>query len=143
MSQLIEFATRHPLLVGAAAATLVAAAVNELLLRGRSAGGVSPQQAVRLINQGAAVLDLRDQASFDARHIVDATPVTADEIAKDPQGRLKKKRALLLVCETGARSGRLAGTLRRAGVENAFSLSGGLSAWEKENLPVVATKAKG
>jgi rhodanese-related sulfurtransferase len=143
MPQLLDFVTRHPLLVGATAATLAAALATELMLRGRSVGGVSPQQAVRLINQGAAVLDLRDKASFDARHIVDATPMSAEDVTADAQGKLKKKKVLLLVCETGARSGRLVGTLRRSGVDNAFSLSGGLAAWEKDNLPLVATKTKG
>jgi rhodanese-related sulfurtransferase len=51
--------------------------------------------------------------------------------------RKQKSKVLLVVCDTGTSSGRAAGTLRKAGFENAFSLKGGLNAWRTENLPVV------
>jgi rhodanese-related sulfurtransferase len=139
MPRLIEFITRHPLLAGATALALLAALTYELVMRTRGGLAVSPREAVRLINQGATVMDLRDAAMFGTRHIVDAVNVSPGELTAEAQNRLKKKRGVLLVCGNGSQSARMAASLRKAGIENAWSLNGGFSAWERENLPVVAT----
>ena len=97
---------------------------------------------MRLINQGATVVDVREAARFDGGHIVDAVNIPPDELAAKAETRLKKKRPVLLVCDTGARSGRLVGTLRKAGFDNAWSLDGGLAAWQRDNLPLVTTRGK-
>jgi rhodanese-related sulfurtransferase len=144
MGQLVEFALRHPLLVGGTLMALIAAIGWELRLRSQSGVSIGPQDAVRLINQGATVVDLREAAAYAGGHIVDALNLGADELAKNPEQRLKKKnRPVLLVCDSGTTSGRLVKSLRAAGYEGAWSLAGGLAAWQRENLPVVAAKAKG
>lgn len=99
-------------------------------------------EAVRLINQGATVVDLREAAKFAAGHIVDAINVTASDLKSQPESRIKKKKPVLLVCENGSASARLVAPLREAGFEVAWSLDGGLAAWERENLPVVANRSK-
>lgn len=142
MAQLIEFSMRHPVLVGATLMALVAAIVNEIRVRGQGSVSVPAQEAVRLINQGATVVDVREAGRFDDGHIVDAINLTPGELAAKAESRLKKKKPVLLVCETGSSSARLVGTLRQAGFENTWSLDGGLTAWERDNLPVVATRAK-
>ena len=138
MTRLIEFITRHPLLVGATALAVLAAVIYELMVRARVSVGVSPREAVRLINQGATVMDMREAAVFGSSHIVDAVNVQASDVTAEKDSRLKKKRGVLLVCGNGAQSARVVASLRKAGVENAWSLSGGFSAWQRENLPVVA-----
>ena len=142
MGRLLEFAIRHPLLVGATLLALVAVIFNELRLRGRAGTAVSPQQAVRLINDGATVVDLREAAAFGVRHIADATNITSAELEADPENRLKKKRAAILVCDTGNHSARSATALRKAGFDRVFSLDGGLTAWARENLPMVSGRGK-
>jgi rhodanese-related sulfurtransferase len=142
MAQFIEFALRHPLLVGATFAAIVAVIIYEVWLRSRASVAVAAPEAVRLINQGATVVDVREAARFDGGHIVDAVNIPPDELAAKAETRLKKKRPVLLVCDTGSRSGQLVGTLRKAGFDNAWSLDGGLAAWQRDNLPVVATRGK-
>jgi rhodanese-related sulfurtransferase len=143
MAQLTEFMLNHPLLVGATLMALIAAVGMELRLRGRAAVAVPAGEAVLLINKGATVVDLRAAADFDTRHIVDAVNLSAGELGEKPEARLKKKnRPVLLVCDSGAASSKLVGTLRKAGFEQAWSLAGGLPAWERENLPLVGNKAK-
>lgn len=142
MGQLLEFALNNPLLVGALVMALIAAIGNEVRLSGQAGVSVGPQEAVRLINQNGAVVDLRDAAAFAAGHIVDAANLTLEDLAGKAGERLRKKKALVLVCNTGTTSAKVAKTLRAAGQENAWSLDGGMAAWQKENLPVVATKAK-
>jgi len=140
MGQLVEFALNNPLLVGALVMALIAAIGNEVRLRGQAGVSVGPQEAVRLINQGGAVVDLRDAPAFAAGHIVDAVNLTAEELSGKAGEKFRKKKALVLVCNTGTTSAKAAKTLRAAGQENAWSLDGGMAAWQKENLPVVAAK---
>lgn len=142
MAQLIEFIMRHPVLAGTTLVVLIATIFYELRLRGRSATAVNPQQAVRMINDGATVVDLREAAAFTSRHIANAVNLSAADLEANPESKLKKKRAALVVCDTGYHSSRAANALRKAGFDNVFSLDGGLAAWEKENLPFVAGKAK-
>jgi rhodanese-related sulfurtransferase len=142
MGQLLEFAIRHPLLVGATLIAFAAVVFYELRHRSRASTAVSPQEAVRMINDGATVVDLREAGAFGARHIVNATNMTAADLSADPEHRLKKKRAAILVCDTGYHSARSASALRKAGFDQVFSLDGGLAAWAKENLPMVSGRAK-
>ena len=46
---------------------------------------------------------------------------------------------LVVVCPTGARAGRAAALLRKAGHEKAVALAGGTAAWREANLPVDKT----
>lgn len=142
MSQLIEFALRHPLLVGGTVAALLALIAFELRLRTQAGVAVGAQEAVRLINQGATVVDVRDTAKFDGGHVVDAINLPAAELAAKAETKLKKKKPVLLVCDSGSASARLVGTLRAAGFE-AWALEGGVTGWQRENFPLVATKSKG
>jgi rhodanese-related sulfurtransferase len=138
MGQLAEHIANHPYLVAGLVAMLAAVAVYEL--RGRIQGGfsITPADAVRLINRGAMVIDLRKPEEYRAGHIVNARNIQPDEVASDRSVvRKQKGKPLLVVCDTGTSSGRAAGSLRKAGFENAFSLRGGLNAWRAENLPVV------
>lgn len=143
MEQLLEFVTRHPLLVGATVAAIVAAIAYEIRLRGQSGLSVPPSRAIELINQGATVVDVRDTESFNSGHIVDALNLPPEDLTAAAEKRLKKKRPVLLVCDNGSGSRRLVGTLRTAGFENAWALEGGLSAWTRENLPIVSKRPKG
>jgi rhodanese-related sulfurtransferase len=142
MAQIIEFCMRHPLLVGATLVAVIAAIVNEIRLRGQAGVSVPAREAVRLINQGASVVDVRDAVKFDGGHIVDAINVPAAELPAKAEARLKKKKPVLLVCDTGSSSARLVNQLRQAGFDSTWSLDGGLAAWARDNLPIVATKGK-
>ncbi|MCC7257651.1 MAG: rhodanese-like domain-containing protein [Gammaproteobacteria bacterium] len=143
MDQLLDFILRHPLLVSATFVAVAALIANELRLRSQGGVTVPAHEAVRLINQGATVVDVREAARFDAGHIIDAINVPAAELAGQAAERLKKKRAVLVVCDHGGSSARLVPALRKAGFEKAWSLAGGLAAWERERLPVVAGKGRG
>jgi len=140
MSKLLEFIAANPLLVSATALMLVAVLVFEIRARSRAGFEVSISEAVRMMNNGAVVVDVRDKAQFDSGHIVDAINLTPAEVAKAEEGRIKKKKAVVVVCDTGSESHRCARALRNAGFDGAFSLSGGLAAWQRDNQPLVATR---
>lgn len=139
MSQLVEYTNNHPLLVATTVFAALALLFYELRQKGQSIAALGAADAVRLINGGAAVLDLRDANAYAAGHIVDARHLPAAELTGESLGKLKTKKGVLLVCDTGAESGRRVLSLRKDGIDNVFSLRGGLNAWRQENLPLVTS----
>ena len=140
MDNLIQFATANPLLVTAAMLMLIAVVAFELRLRSRASFEVSIAEAVRMINGGATVVDIRDPARFATGHIVDAVNIPPADLAKGEEGKIRKKRGVVVVCDNGSESHQCARKLRTAGFDGAFSLSGGLTVWQRENQPLVTTR---
>jgi len=134
MSQLLEFIGNHPLLAVGVVAAGLAVLFNELRLRSQAVGALSTAQAVQLINNGAAVLDIRSAEDFSASRLIDSQNVAPDELAQHK--KLKAKKNVLLVCENGAKSSRALNVLRKADFDNVFILKGGIAAWQQDRLPV-------
>lgn len=138
MGQLVEFAGNHVWLVTGLLVAWSAVMFYELRLRSQGATHVSAADAVRLINKGALVIDVRKPEEFQSGHIVNARNVPLDRVQQDDDAINKQKNKILLaVCGDGTTSGRAAGHLRKTGYENAFSLKGGLAGWRADNLPLV------
>ena len=122
---------------------LVAVASGGMLLwpmlsGGMQAGGLDASTAVQRINrEKAVVIDVCEPAEFSAAHISGAKNVPLGELeAKLPLTVKNKALPLILVCASGARSGRAVAIAKKLGYEQAQSLSGGLKAWKQANLPV-------
>ena len=138
MAQLAEFAGNHVLLVAGLLAAWAAVMFYELRLRSQGTTHVTTADAVRLINKGALVIDVRKPEEYEKGHIVNARNVPFDRVHQgDDAIKKQKNKILLAVCGDGSSSGRAAGHLRKAGYENAFSLKGGLTGWRADNLPLV------
>jgi rhodanese-related sulfurtransferase len=138
MVQLAEFAGNHVWLVAGLLAALAAVMFYELKLRSGGVTHVTTADAVRLINKGALVIDVRKPEEYVKGHIVNARNVPLERVQQDDSAINKQKSKILLaVCGDGASSGRAAGHLRKAGYENAFSLKGGIAGWRADNLPLV------
>jgi rhodanese-related sulfurtransferase len=144
MERLLEYLTRHPFLAGGTAVLALAVIAYEAS-RARSGGqSVSPMDAVRLMNQGALLLDVRSQAEFDSGHILDARHVPQDQVASSAESLKKyKDKVVIACCESGMRSGAAARVLQGQGFTKVVNLKGGLQAWRTENLPLVKPGAKG
>jgi len=139
MNRLLEFIGNNALLVTATIAMVLAAILFEIRVRARSMFELSPADAVKLINKGATVVDLRTPEQFKAGHIVESINMTEQALAKADEKRLKKKRPVLVVCENGSSSVKAAAALRTGGYEMSFALKGGLGAWQRDNMPLVGT----
>jgi len=138
LNQLIEFAGHHTFIVAGFIAALLAVAFYELRLKLAGAMQVSAADAVRLINRGALVIDVRKAEEYAAGHIVNARNVGLDKLQKgDDAIKKQKDKILLTVCDTGSIAGKAADLLRRAGYANVFNIRGGLATWRAENLPLV------
>jgi len=144
MERLLEYITRHPFLAGGTAVLALAVLAYEAS-RARSGGqSVGPMDAVRLVNQGAVLLDVRSQGEFDSGHILDAKHVPQDQLASSTEVLKKyKDKVVIACCESGMRSGAAARVLQAQGFTKVVNLKGGLQAWRAENLPLVKPGAKG
>ncbi len=141
MDTYFEFASNHPILVTALLASFFLVVFTELRRKALGITSVEPQDAVRLINSDAVVLDLRSSEAFARGHIVNAKNVPSDELAANKDKYMKyKSRPILAVCDTGMVSSRAVNTLRQAGLESVYGLKGGITAWSEANLPLVTTK---
>jgi rhodanese-related sulfurtransferase len=143
LQQLLEYITRHPILVGVTTAVALAALVYEVS-RARGGGqSVGPAEAVRLLNQGAVMIDVRPKDQFDAGHVIDARNFPAADLnpAAEALKRLREK-VLILCCDNGLGSAGAARTLRAQGYPKVATLRGGLQGWRADNLPLVKTESR-
>jgi rhodanese-related sulfurtransferase len=142
MQRLIEFIGNHPYLAGGALLAAVALIVNEVRERMKSFAALSSMQAVRLMNQGALVIDLRLKEAFEAGHIGDARNVPAVELEAQSDTLKKwRDRPVITYCDSGVSGAGAARTLAKLGFTKVFNLEGGLNAWVKDNLPLTKTPA--
>jgi rhodanese-related sulfurtransferase len=120
----------------------IALASGSLLLwpviQGATVTGLSPASAVQLINrEKAVVIDVSESSEFVAGHVVGAKNIPLGELENKLASTVKNKSLpLILVCPTGARSGRALQVAKKLGYEQAQLLAGGLGAWKTANLPV-------
>jgi rhodanese-related sulfurtransferase len=137
MQRLLEYAAHHQALSLLAVAAAIAVLIYEWRERARSAGAVSPQDAVRLMNQGAALLDLRAAEEYAAGHIRGARSLPLERLA-DGVDSLKryKDKPIVVYCERGSGAAAAMRQLAQLGFGKVVNLRGGLSAWRAEQLPV-------
>jgi len=108
-----------------------------LVVSGSQGEGVTTAEAVQLVNREKGVLiDVSEPEEFAKGHAVGARNVPFGQIEGHKALPSNKSLPLVVVCPTGARAGRAAGMLRKAGYEKARVLAGGLKAWREANLPV-------
>ena len=148
MQRLFEFMAHHPFLAGGALAAALAVIAVEIKERVQKFAALSAAQVVRLMNQGALLIDLRPREAFDAGHIGEARNVPAAEIETQAESLRKwRDRTVITYCDSGVSGAGAARTLTRLGFTKVFNLDGGLNAWVKDNLPLIKSasggKAKG
>ena len=143
MNRLPEYISHHPFLIAAVAILVILAIVIEIRERAKGSSLIAPGDAVRLVNGGALVLDVRDASDFEAGHIIDARSIPAKEVAQRADSLKKfKEKPVLICCESGFASASAAKALRALGFNKVATLRGGLRSWRQENLPLVRGAAK-
>jgi rhodanese-related sulfurtransferase len=105
---------------------------------GAGGAGLSPTDAVQLINrEKAVVVDVCSAEEYAAGHIKGARNVPLDELEQRlPAVAKNKATPLILVCASGVRSRRAVALARRLGYERVHSLQGGMAAWRSASLPI-------
>ena len=119
-----------------AAATSGTLLVWPALTRARQ-GGVSSQEAVRLMNrEKAVVIDVSEPGEYAVAHIAGSRNIPLGRL--DAARELPSNKALpvIVVCASGNRAARAAKALQAKGYQKAVVLAGGLAEWKTANLPV-------
>jgi rhodanese-related sulfurtransferase len=101
---------------------------------------VSAVELPRLINHDdAVIIDVCDAAEYRKGHVPGAINVPVSQL-KEGTSLLdkykKKKRPIVVTCQTGSRSGPAAAILRKNEFAPVYTLAGGIAGWKKENFPV-------
>lgn len=137
MERLIEYVSHHPLLVGAAVLALVVVVAYESRARATAFASIGSQDLIRLMNQGALVLDIRKADEFAQGHVNGAKHLPSHEIltAGDTFKRFKEK-PVVVYCDSGTLAAAAVRQLNQQGFTKAFTLRGGLAGWRAENLPI-------
>lgn len=137
MDRLLEYTTNHPFLVALAVAMAAAVLAFEMRQRGRNFASVSAQDAIRLMNGGAPMIDLRAKEAYDAGHVAGARHFSPEQLA-NPVDALKRfrEKPVVLCCESGVSATRVARALQAGGFTKVFNLRGGVAAWRGEGLPL-------
>ena len=94
--------------------------------------------ALQLINhKNALVLDVREQSEYDTGHILNSRLIPVGKI-KERVGELEKYKdqPIVAVCRSGIRSATACAALGKKGFAQVYNLTGGMQAWQKNNLPV-------
>lgn len=97
---------------------------------------VDPQTANLLRERDDVLLiDVREQAEYDAGHIPGITLIPMGEIP-NRLADIPKDKTVIVSCQSGGRSRQVASFLQEQGFTNIHDLDGGFSAWERAGLPV-------
>jgi rhodanese-related sulfurtransferase len=137
MDRLLEYITHHPWYAAGAAVAALLVIVYELRTRNENVSAVSPQDVVRLMNQGAVIIDLRPGDAFATGHVAGARQMSGEQILQAGDTLKKQKEKVLVVYDdTGSLGAAAVRQLAAQGFTKAFNLRGGISAWRAENLPL-------
>jgi len=106
---------------------------------------IQPTEAAAEIDSGddVALVDVREQAEFDERHIEGAIHVPRSYLeSRFEQFVPDRSQRIILYCASGIRSALAAKTLAEdLGYEDVSSMAGGITLWRDRGLPVVTPRA--
>jgi rhodanese-related sulfurtransferase len=109
-------------------------------MRASAFAAITAQELVRLMNQGALVLDIRKPEEFAQGHVNGARQLPSDQILTAGENfKRYKEKPVVVIDSSGSLAAAAVRQLNTQGFTKAFSLRGGFATWRAENLPV--TKA--
>ena len=137
MDRIIEYTNHHPWLTAALLLVAIVVVLYEMRQRSETMASVSPQDTVRLMNQGALLIDLRPPEQYTAGHVGGARQMSGQQILQAGETLKKyKEKAVVVYDDTGSLGASAVRQLAAQGFTKAFNLRGGLAAWRNENLPL-------
>lgn len=136
MTRFLEFLGNHPILTGL---WLVLFAALVFYMKSKAARSVSPQQATLLVNrEDGVIVDVRERKDFERGHIVDAIHIPLAKLGERIVELDKYKSApIVVVDQMGQHAGTAVKTLEARGFTQVSRMSGGMSEWVAQSLPLV------
>jgi molybdopterin/thiamine biosynthesis adenylyltransferase/rhodanese-related sulfurtransferase len=103
---------------------------------------LTPAQALERVRAGAVLIDVREAHERAAGHAQGALGVARAALEADPRAWVADPgAAVVLICQSGARSTQAAQALQAAGFAHLASVEGGTSRWQAEGLPMTEPDA--
>lgn len=96
---------------------------------------ISVDEAKEMMNDGAAVIDVREPHEYESGHVPGASLIPVNTVFKRKE-ELPQDKDLIFVCAVGQRSALAAEMAAAAGLTRLFNLEGGTEAWVKSGQPV-------
>lgn len=96
---------------------------------------IDVHEARRRVQAGSTFVDVRERDEYRAVRTPDARLLPLSDFMQRWEAELPQDREVVVLCRSGARSGRVTAFLLAHGVE-AVNVAGGILAWEEEGLPV-------
>ena len=100
-----------------------------------SAPAVTAEEGHQLVEDGAFLLDVREDDEWQAGHAPAAHHVPLGQVMQ-VAADLPRDRRIVAVCRVGGRSENATIALRQAGLD-VVNLAGGMHAWAASGLPIV------
>ena len=136
IEQIIEFSGNHPLLVGGLFAMILLAFALESRRSGKTL--TTHELTAKMNSENAIVLDVRDSGEYKKGHIVDSINIPLAKLDTRASELDKyKNQPVVVVCQLGQQAGQAVQKLQALEFDQVFRLSGGVSGWRGENLPLV------
>ncbi|MBZ2209587.1 MBL fold metallo-hydrolase [Massilia sp. R798] len=104
-----------------------------------ASGTTSALETSRWMEDGDVhVLDVRDDMEWEEKHIPGAHHMFVGYLEANPL-QVPHERKIVVHCSVGHRAGLAVSILRRQGFSNVYNMLGGLTAWEKLDLPLTGS----
>lgn len=135
LAKFLEFITAHYVLSG----IFITIVVLLIMQQSRNSGrNLSSQELTAMVNRDEAlIVDIRPKKDFINGHIVGSMNISNDQLAtRMVELEKHKDKTIIVVCASGVNAGSACSELKKAGY-NAARLSGGITGWRSEKLPVV------
>lgn len=100
---------------------------------------ITPADARQKVIEGALLVDVREQTEWSHSHIDGSVHLPLSQLQRRA-GELATGAPIVFLCRVGGRS-RLAADAFRASGLSAFSMAGGLLAWDAAGLPLTPAGA--
>lgn len=98
---------------------------------------IDVQEALRRVENGATLVDVREDKEWEAGHAKGALHLGKGVIERDIVGKVPDKETeLILYCGGGFRSALAAENIQKMGYANVVSMDGGWKAWKEAGGPV-------
>jgi rhodanese-related sulfurtransferase len=97
---------------------------------------ITPDEADRLVAEGAVLVDVREAYEQAVERIPGAIELPLSHLAEGLPADLPKGRAPIFLCTSGARTLRYSAALAELAGGTAYGLAGGIVAWEEAGFPV-------
>jgi len=138
LDKLPEFLSNHPFLAIAFGGVFGMIIINEWRIRTRGFASLNPDELVLRLNSGAKVLDIRGEKDFSSGHILNAVNLPQNKMDDIERILKNKEQEVVVACDNGYYSPRVADQLKKLGYQKVAFLKGGIAAWRQDSLPVTS-----